>query len=493
MNTFRRLLKNTIALTIASAGQLVGNLILFFYFSRLLQAEGLGVYSTVLAVFQTVSLGCGIGFNSFLPRELPKDLSQTNRYLIHAGLVSMVSSVILMAGVVLLTPHLNYLPQTKIGLSIISLALIVESLLIVLNATFVAHQKAEFIAATGLINVLGRILISLIALRLGFGVISLIVIYTVFEFLSLFMGLFFLRRFVLVLHWEFDWHFLLNMLRELKVFAALALLNGLCSQSEVLILSLTRGETEVGYYSAALKLVTIWAMVPSSYMTALFPVLSATFQESRQKAANLQNRSLKYLIAAALPLAVGMTLTAAAIIPLFYGPDFQESVAPLRILAWYLPLIFCNNLLWRVLFVQGEQRLVFRWQFITEIIQALLAVGLTPKYGSLGAALAVFGGNLAYSVYFILFLKRSKSPLPLFQLGWRFVLASIVMGVFIWICSPILNLFILVPAAAVIYLAVLWMLHAFSSDEIAMIKELLSKSKKPPNIQTEIAFIDPNK
>ena len=109
------------------------------------------------------------------------------------------------------------------------------------------------------------------------------------------------------------------MLRELKVFAGLAILNGLFSQSEVIILSLIGGETQVGYYSAALKLVTIWAMLPTSYMTATFPVLSATFQESRQKAIGIQNRSLKYLLALAFPLAVGITVTAGAIIPLIYG------------------------------------------------------------------------------------------------------------------------------------------------------------------------------
>jgi len=477
VQTARRIFKNTIALSIASAGQLVGNIVLFFYLSRLLQAEGLGIYSTVIAIFHTATLGCGVGFNTFLPRELPKDLSQTNRYLIHASLISLASALILITGLDLLIPHLGYLPETQTGLYIISLALIPESLQVVIFAIFISHQKAEFISATSLMVILGRISVGLLALRLGYGVTSLIVVHTTFSFLSLLMNLYFLNRYVVAPKWDFNASFLLTMLRELKVFAGLAVLNGLFSQSEVIILSLMRGETQVGFYSAALKLITIWSMVPTSYMMATFPVLSAAFQESRQKAVHLQNRSLKYLLALAFPLAVGITVTAGEIIPLIYGTGFDESIRVLRILAWFLPLVFCNMVLWRVLVVRGEQHVVLRIQFITEIIQVLLAVWLIPSLGCYGAALALLGGNLAYTLFHIYFIQRNNIPLPLVLLSWRFALASIVMGIFTWFFIPMLQLFFLVPIAAVLYLAMLWMLRAFSSDDLALLKHVLSFSK----------------
>jgi O-antigen/teichoic acid export membrane protein len=219
-------------------------------------------------------------------------------------------------------------------------------------------------------------------------------------------------------------------------------------------------------------------MVPTSYMTAMFPVLSEVFQESRQKAANLQNKSLKYLLAIAFPLAVGMTITAGGIIPLFYGPTFQESIGVLRLLSWYLPLIFCNMVLWRVLVVRGNQKIVFRIQLITEILQALLALWLTPKFGCQGAAWALLGGNLAYTLGHVFYVKRSGIFLPLVQIGWRFVLASMVMGLFAWFFTPRLHLFVLIPVATVVYLAMIWILRAFSSDDIAIIKQVLSFSRK---------------
>jgi O-antigen/teichoic acid export membrane protein len=484
-----RIFNNTIALTIASAGQLIGNIILFFYLSRLLQAEGLGIYSTVIAVFHTVILGCAV-VNPYIPRELSKDLSQTNRYFIHGGLVSAAIALLLTIGLNLLVPFLGYLPQTQTGLFIISLAIFPEAMNVVIFTMFISHQKAKFISISSIIVILGRILVSLFALYLGFGVTSLIVIYAAFSYLALVINFIFLLRYIFTPHWEFHLPFFKNMLRELKYFAGTTGLNMLFSQSEVIILSLIQGETQVGFYSAALKLVTVWAMVPTSYATAIFPVLSSTFQESRAKDVDLQNRSLKYLLALAFPLAVGICLTASLVIPLFYGPGFEGSIRTLQILAWYLPIAFCNMILYRMLYVRGEQHIVFRVQFISEIIQVISALVLIFFYDWNGAAFALILGNFSYSVMSIFYIKRDKSSLPLFQISWRFILASVIMGGFIFLCKPLINLVFLIIGSVIIYFFLVWVLHAFSADDVSLFKRVISVSKITPSAQPEPAVFD---
>jgi O-antigen/teichoic acid export membrane protein len=361
---------------------------------------------------------------------------------------------------------------------------------IVLFTMFISHQKAKFISFTSLVVILGRIFISLLALYLGFGVISLIIVYAGFSYLSLLLNFIFLKRFIISPRWEFNFPFLTKMVLELKYFAGTTILNMLFSQSEVIVLSLIGGETQVGFYSAALKLVTVWAMLPNSYATAIFPVLSSTYHESRSRAVDLQNKSLKYLMALAFPLAVGICLTASLIIPLFYGPGFEGSIFTLQLLAWYLPLAFCNMILYRMLYVRGEQHNVFRIQFTSEIIQVISAVVLIPIYDWNGAAVALFIGNFSYSVLSIFFVVQDKSHLPLLQISWRFVLASTLMGVFVWICKPVLNLFFLIAGAVVIYLALLLILRAFSNEDLLLFKRLLIFSKATTPTQPSTAVVD---
>jgi O-antigen/teichoic acid export membrane protein len=480
-----RIFKNTLALTIASAGQMVGNVVLFFYLSRLLQAEGLGIYSTIIAVFHTVILGCAV-VNPFIPRELSKDLSKTNKYLIHGSLISLAIAIILTVGLDLVVPLLDYLPQTKLGLYIISIAILPEALNVVLFTIFISHQKANYISATSVFIILGRIAISLLALRSGLGVISLVVVYALFSYISLLLNFILLKRNVHSPYWEFEFPFLSKMLVELKYFTGTTGLNMLFSQSEVIILSLIGGETQVGFYNASLKLVTIWAMLPSSYATAFFPVLSSTYEESRDKAEILQNRSLKYLLALAIPLAVGIFITADEVIPLFYGPGFEESIHTLQILAWYLPLAFINMILYRVLYVRGQQHIVFRVQLVSEIFQVGLALSLIPIMGSAGAAWALIGGNLLYNLLSIFFVQRDSVSFQLIKMSWRFILASIIMGVSVWLISVKVSLFITIAIAIAIYGGILWLTHAFSTDDLRLLRQMISISKNPKSVKQPI-------
>ena len=67
------------------------------------------------------------------------------------------------------------------------------------------------------------------------------------------------------------------------------------------------------------------------------------------------------------------------------------------------------------------------------------------------------------------------------------------MGLFAWFCVPWLSLLILVPAAAIVYLALVWMLRAFSSDDVALFRQALSLSKKVSIAQQEVALTDASK
>lgn len=452
-------------------------MVLVFCLARASQAEGVGVYATVMTIFTMARFGCGVGFESLIPRELPRDLTQTNRYLIHAGLVAPATGLALMIILDILVPHLDYLPQTRSGIYIISSALIPVALQIVLDATFIAHQKAEFITVISLSAVLVRVLVSVLLLRLGFSVINLFIVHAALIYVALFGTIYFLRRHIVVPRWEFDWSFLLNMLRKLKVFVGLSLLNALFSQIEIVILSLARDETQVGLYVAALKLITVWSILHGSYLSGLLPVLTVAYQESKHRAASIQNGSIKYLSAIAFPLTVGVMVVADGIINLFYGPGFEESISTLQLLSWCLLLGFYNDFFWRVMLVQGRQHLVLRGQFIAEVLRVFLALLLTSRFGCLGAAWALIGRHFTYAVYHICSIRRSGTPLPLVQLVWRFAAASAVMGAFVWTSAPWVNLFLLVPLAAVFYAVLIVVMRAFSPDDLELLWRVLKRER----------------
>lgn len=472
MSTPRSVFKNTVALFLARVGYMGSSILLVFYLSRMLQAEGLGSYSTAMALFGLGELACELGLSNFIPRELAKDLSQTNRYLIHTGILVLASAFVTVITLAGLGPHLGYSAETVISIYLIALALIPTALRVVIGAIFICHQRAEFVTFTTLFWTIIRILISLYLLHQRHGVISLIATFTGTSCLSLLNSIYFYGRYIGKPYWEFDSSFLRSMLRALKTFVILAIGGSLFTQSETIILSLVRDETQVGFYNAAYKLITVWYIIPQSYMGVVFPILTQAYQQSLHKSQAIQEKSIKYLLAIALPLAVGGFAAADPIINLFYGPGFEESVVVFRVMAWHTVLAFVNNVLWRILLARDQQHLALQVQVISGVIRVGLSFLLAPWLGSLGAAWALMIGYTVYTLLHVYYIQRGGTRLPFIHIGWRFALAAAIMGAFTLTFVQQLNLFILVFLAALIYAGLVFLLRAFSQEDLTLFRQI---------------------
>ncbi|HDQ73654.1 MAG TPA: flippase [Chloroflexi bacterium] len=472
MNTPRNIFKNTMALFISQIIYMGGSILLVFYLSRLLQAEGLGSYSTALAFFGLGELVCELGLSNFIPRELSKDLTKTNRYLIHAGLLVVAISLVLMVIFAGIVPFFDYADETTRSIYLVSLALIPTALRVILGAIFICHQRAEFVTLTTTLWTTVKILVSLYLLYQGYGVISLILTFTVMSYLSLFTSLGFYIKYINKPRWEFDMTFLKRMAYDLRAFVVLAIGGSIFTQAELLILSWIKGEAEVGIYSAAFKLITIWYVIPTSYMQVVFPILTHTYQKSSRQSHHIQLKSLKYLLALAFPLAVGGFVVAEPVVNLFYGPGFERSVMVFRLIAWHTILAFINNVLWRALLARDEQHLALRVQIISGVIRIVASFLLIPMWGAVGAGMALMTGYTVYTLLHIYYIQRNGMQLPFLKLGGRFALASALMGAFVSVLVTRVNLFVLVLLAALVYVGLVLLLRGFSQEDWALFSQV---------------------
>jgi O-antigen/teichoic acid export membrane protein len=472
MSTPRSVFKGTVALLAARVGYMGGSMLLVYFLSRLLQAEGLGVYSTAMALFGLGELVCELGLSNFIPRELAKDLTQTNRYLIHSGILVLVTASVTTIVLVGIVPYLGYSDETVVSVTLVSLALLPTSLRVIVGSIFVCHQRVEFETFTTLFWTTIRILISLYLLQQGYGVATVVLAFAVTTWLSFLMSLLFYTRYIGKLRWEFDFAFLKSLVRNLRTFVVLAIGGSIFANAETVILSLLSSETEVGFYSAAFKLITLWYIIPQSYMVVVFPVLTQAYQQPSQRPQAIQEKSIKYLLAVALPLAAGGFAAAQPIIDWFYGPGFEQSVIVFRVIAWHTVLAFVNNVLWRILLARDEQRLALRVQVISGFARVGLSLLLASWLGALGAALALMGGYTLYTLLHLYYLRRGGVQIPFVRLGWRFGLAAGVMGAFTLAFAQHLNLFLLIFVAVLIYAGLVLLLRAFSREDLDLFRQV---------------------
>jgi len=472
MNQARQILKNTVVLTVSDLADRTGNAFLALFISRILHATGLGVYSVALAYYGLIARAGAMGASNFLVREIGKDRSRTNRYVTHLNAAGTVASVVIMAVFLVVLPYLRYSAELSTSMRVIILAIIPGTLKTIQRAVFIAHQRVEFVTYTTLVSRILSVSASLWLLTHGYGVVGLVVVFVIEQYLVVICYFYFINRFIAALHWEFEFSFALVLIREMKTFAALSILAGLFAQPEVILLSLVSDEAEVGFYSAALKVVNLCHFLPQIAMTNVFPVLSHSYHLADRKFRIIQEKSIKYLLAISLPLTAGTIAASESIIDLLYGPGFGPSVAALQVLAWGIPLSALISVFWRVLAARNQQGLDLRARIITIFARMGSGCLLISPLASLGAAMSTTASLLLNALLLARYVNQDGTRLRLLRLGWRCALAAVGMGVVAWSFSHQLQLWALVPLAAALYVLLVLLLKVFSRDDFALFRKL---------------------
>ncbi|MFN8486559.1 MAG: flippase [Caldilineaceae bacterium] len=473
MSQPRQILKNTVVLTVSDLIDKVGNIVVTLIIARLLHASGLGVYSTATTYYSVIALSGAMGAMNFLVREIARDLAKTNRYVVHLAVLGIGVSAALIALLLAVLPVLHYSPELATSTYVIILAIIPGTLVIIQEAVFVAHQRTEFITATKLLSTIVNVVISLVLLLYGYGVVSLLIAFVIEQYLVTICYFYCINRFICRLHWEFELAYVPTLVREIKTFAALSLLAALFARPEVIMLSILKDDAATGYYSAALKIVSLWYFLPQIFMTNVYPVLSRSYQQTEAKFQLIQDKSLKYLLVVSLPLTVGMIAAARPIVYLFNGPGFDAAVPILRILAWSLLLNALNAVLWRVLAARNQQHLDLRTRIVTIIVRLGGSYVFIVALAAYGAAVATVLSLVLNVLMLLYYVNQGAFKLQLVRIGWRSAAASAGMGFAIWWVAPSLSLVALIPLAGCVYLGLVYLLNIFSAEDIALFRQVL--------------------
>ena len=476
MNQNRRILTNTTLLAVARLTDRASRMLLAFFVARMLHATGLGLYTAAMVYYELIAIAAETGSTTLLVREIGKDRSKTNTYVTHLCLIALVVSATLVALFLGVLPFLHFTDEMAISLRVIAFAVVPGVLKTIQEGVFIAHQRMEFATYTTFLAALANIGLSLFLLFRGYGILSLIVAFVVGQYIVMILYSYFISKYIAPLRWVVDFTFLIQLAREVKTFAALAVFSGLFSRPEIIILSLVSTAAHVGFYSAALKVINVWQLFPQIYMMNVFPVLSQTYLTGNPELYRILDRSIKYLLALSLPVMVGIIVAADSILVVLYGPGFQASVIPLRLLAVSVPLQALSAVLWRVLVARGQQALVLRALAANTLAELVGGYFLISAWASLGAAIISPLIFVTYVVSLALYVRKGGTRLRITALGWRFAVASVAMGALILPLSHRLTLWSLVPLASAMYVGLAILLRAFSPDDSASRQDLAAGS-----------------
>ena len=145
---------------------------------------------------------------------------------------------------------------------------------------------------------------------------------------------------------EFDLHFIKLTLKEALPFAMMNIFIVVYFRIDTVMIAILRNDLELGWYSAAYRLLEGMILIPNMIMAPIYPVFSRLFISSIDSLMLLYKYVLKIMTIISLPITIVAMFLSEEIIRTFYGTAFANSTYALLILIWAIPFILSYVRLW---------------------------------------------------------------------------------------------------------------------------------------------------
>ena len=233
-------------------------------------------------------------------------------------------------------------------------------------------------------------------------------------------------------------------------------------------------DENVGFYTTAMKLVKMALLLILSINTILFPRLSFLSEEKRnEELLALLNKSIGFILAAALPAMALFILLAPELIHVFAGPSFAPSIEVIRWLS-PLPLVIALSNLFLLYYLSrfGKSKKVFILIGLAFVISISLNYFLIPVMSERGAAIASISTETFIMLFFAAWLQIKFS----FKDTWQPFVASllfypVVFGLKKLELAPLPTLLFCAAACGIIYLVTMLL---FKNNSLRSIRNYLS-------------------
>ena len=475
MSTARTVAKNTTALLAAEVISKAAGVVYFAVLARYIKVEGVGKISTAQALVYILIVIVSLGFDQLLTRDIAAVKTRAASYGTNVAFIKLGLSLIYLALLYPVTHLLGYSPEVVLLVYLYAANALLGSFTEIAASIFRAFEKMEYIVVIRLGRDATNIVLSLLAIYLRFSLAAIVGISVFASFCQILLAGWLLRRQFHLRPARIGFGICRKLLLACLPFAVVALYPLAQTRLNILVLSATGNNVDVGRFAAASMVIATLMLLPSVFVQATFPVFARFSAHSSESLRLAYQKSFAYLLLLGIAVSVGVFLTADRILPLLLGDSFVTAASVLKVLAW-LPAVgfvgYCNG---NFLCATGRERLFMYTEGGFTVFYAVLAVSLTSRFGYMGASYAMLIPTVVgFGFYTVLCHNLTGLKLP-WKLMAAAVLAALVMAVFVQtsLQAGVNLLVVVVLIAPAIYGASLYLLRAITREDVALFKQAL--------------------
>lgn len=477
MSNPRKIAVNTSLLSLCRIGGLVVQSVAFVIIARNLGKEGLGRYSVVFAYLSFFQIFTTLGIDSLIIKEL--SISDRHPAIIgNAILLKLLGGGVAVLLSILVLQFSGYDPEVQKYIAVASL-----SLMFGFSSTFAGlfqhHMKAHLYSLPEMVVSMLTSMAMVVAAVKGAPVLALV---SLNAFSVIVVAIIYWFLCIHTLHIRPVLAFDPVMSRKLLITAWPILVAtffvAINTRIDQVMLYRMKGDTELGAYSAVVKLTECLSFTPLAFSSVMFPFMCESYNRSREKFVFVYQRAFKYMAIIIVPVAFGTAILAGPLMSLVYGSKFSGSSMTLAVLIWSQIFVFMGCINGNILVIMNLQKVMFFLTLAGALSNVLANIWLIPLYSGLGAAIATV---VSYSLVGSLCqgLLRETRPIMIDYLKATVkpVAASVVMGGVVYACAS-LPLLVVIALGIVTYVGVMLLIKGVDGVDTDYVRQILMRRRK---------------
>lgn len=398
--------KNTVWLFL---GQILSRLFraaIVIYGARILGAESWGAFSYALGIATFLTIFSDIGINTLITREGSRQPELRNRYLAAAFFTKLTLLTVLFIAVIIFFPYLSRIPEATMLMPILIFVFIFDTLRDLGSALSRALERMEIEASI-------QTFTNFAIMALGFTLLyrepasrSLSLAYALGSGLGLGLILFTLRAYFREIFRNFEGRLVAPIIRDAWPFGLLSLTGIIMLNTDIIMLGWLESAAEVGYYSAAQKLIQLLYVFPTLVAVSLLPSLSKMIKTAPEAAKSNLEKTTALVLLLAFPIVLAGIILANPLIKFFFGAEYLPSVITFQILLFTVLIVYPSSILGHAIFAYGQQKQFIAFTATAAIGNVIFNFLLIPPLGIAGAALGTIITQLTAN--FLIWRKMKK-------------------------------------------------------------------------------------
>lgn len=433
MSVAEKVARNTL-FSAASFGSNIILLVIVIVAARKLGVEDYGKYAAVLAFVTLFEPLSDFGMRKYFAKEIARDKSKAQSAFANMVGIRIMLGMVALGTIFVIANVVGYSSEMIILVNILAVAMLLRSFKFGIRAFLQAFDKYSYEAILLIFERLITVLVALIVLFLDLGLVIFVLVFPLVRILDIFITLKVFKMQVVVPGISFDMQAWKEILKCCLPYALILGLGVLYSRIDIVMLSVMRPIQEAGLYSAAYTFIDILDMVPGILAASIFPTLSVLAMSDRISFVNLCQRTVRYLILAALPLMISGFLIGPELILLVFGSDYHAAAPVLRILLLSLVFSYLSSVGAIYLYSVDLQKQALLGMAIAVTINVILNYLLIPIYGYIGAAIGTAVAQVTACIFMYGSLWRAHYRFELY----RYIVKPFIVG---FVAAVIANIF----------------------------------------------------